>query len=99
MSTPALVAELSPVYLVAETLRREARPESRVVYLQPVDAVIDDEFDEEERAQLRQALDEGQAVFLRFSVFALWYEALSWLLWPTRFRGSTHAFLSGYASG
>ncbi len=34
-------------------------PEGEVVYLQPVDAVLDDEFDEEERAQLRQALDEG----------------------------------------
>ncbi len=34
-------------------------PEGEVVYLQPVDAVLDEEFDEEERAQLRQALDEG----------------------------------------
>ncbi len=34
-------------------------PEGEVVYLQPVDAVLDDEFDDEERAQLRTALDEG----------------------------------------
>jgi hypothetical protein len=34
-------------------------PEGEVVYLQPVDAVLDDEFDDEERAQLRRALDEG----------------------------------------
>ena len=34
-------------------------PEGEVVYLQPVDAALDEEFDEEERAQLRQALDEG----------------------------------------
>lgn len=34
-------------------------PEGEVVYLQPVDAVLDDEFDDEERRQLRQALDEG----------------------------------------
>ena len=34
-------------------------PEGEVVYLQPVDAVLDDEFDDEERAQLRGALDEG----------------------------------------
>jgi hypothetical protein len=34
-------------------------PEGEVVYLQPVDAVLDEEFDEEERAQLRQALDES----------------------------------------
>ena len=34
-------------------------PEGEVVYLQPVDAVLDDECAEEERTQLRQALDEG----------------------------------------
>ena len=34
-------------------------PEGEVVYLQPVDAVLDDEFADEERAELRQALDEG----------------------------------------
>jgi hypothetical protein len=34
-------------------------PEGEVVYLQPVDAALDDEFDGEERAQLRQVLDEG----------------------------------------
>jgi hypothetical protein len=34
-------------------------PEGEVVYLQPVDAVLDEEFDAEERAQLREALDEG----------------------------------------
>jgi ABC-type amino acid transport substrate-binding protein len=34
-------------------------PEGEIVYLQPVDAVLDEEFDEEERAQLRRALDEG----------------------------------------
>lgn len=34
-------------------------PEGEIVYLQPVDAVLDEEFDDEERAQLRQALDEG----------------------------------------
>jgi hypothetical protein len=34
-------------------------PEGEVVYLLPMDAVLDEEFDEEERAQLRQALDEG----------------------------------------
>jgi hypothetical protein len=34
-------------------------PEGEVVYLQPVDANLDDEFGDEERVQLRQALDEG----------------------------------------
>jgi hypothetical protein len=34
-------------------------PEGEVVYLQPVDAVLDDELDDEERAELRRALDEG----------------------------------------
>ena len=34
-------------------------PEGDVVYLQPLDATLDEEFDDEERAQVRQALDEG----------------------------------------
>ncbi len=34
-------------------------PEGEVIYLQPVDAALDNEFDDEERAELRQALDEG----------------------------------------
>jgi hypothetical protein len=34
-------------------------PEGEVVYLQPLDATLDDEFDDEERAQLREALHEG----------------------------------------
>jgi hypothetical protein len=34
-------------------------PEGEVVYLQPVDAALDDELDDEERAELRQALDES----------------------------------------
>jgi uncharacterized protein HemX len=34
-------------------------PEGEVAYLQPVDAVLDDEFDDAEHAKLRQALDEG----------------------------------------
>jgi hypothetical protein len=34
-------------------------PEGAVVELVPVDATLDGEFDDEERAELRQALDEG----------------------------------------
>jgi hypothetical protein len=34
-------------------------PEGEVVELVPLDATLDDEFDDDERAQLRQALDEG----------------------------------------
>lgn len=34
-------------------------PEGEVVELVPIDAKLDDEFDDEERAHLRQALDEG----------------------------------------
>jgi len=34
-------------------------PEGEVVEFVPLDATLDDEFDDEERAQLRQALDEG----------------------------------------
>jgi hypothetical protein len=34
-------------------------PEGEVLYLQPVDATLDDEFEDEERAELRQALDES----------------------------------------
>ena len=34
-------------------------PEGEIVELVPRDAALDDEFDDEERAQLRQALDEG----------------------------------------
>ena len=34
-------------------------PEGEVVELVPLDATLDDEFDDEERSQLRQALDEG----------------------------------------
>jgi hypothetical protein len=37
-------------------------PEGEVVYLQPIDgAAVDDELDDEERAALQQALDEGIA--------------------------------------
>jgi hypothetical protein len=34
-------------------------PEGEIVELVPRDAALDDEFDDGERAQLRQALDEG----------------------------------------
>jgi hypothetical protein len=71
--TATLAEEAEEVYTVNKMQPLKARvhngrlvldeptelPEGEVVELVPLDAILDDEFDDEERAQLRQALDEG----------------------------------------